>query len=51
MILGFALASKSWCKVGALRSIAAIGLVLAADLAVGVAVSALLGTWMGWGKR
>jgi hypothetical protein len=51
MIFGYVLAARSWRDVGVLRSLAAIGLVLAADVLVGVAVSALLGTWAGWGKR
>ncbi len=51
MIFGYVMASKAWCKVGLARSLAAIGLVLAADVLVGVTVSALLGTWAGWGKK
>jgi hypothetical protein len=51
MILGYVLSARAWKQVGALRALAAIGLVFAADLMVGVAVSALLGTWAGWGRN
>lgn len=49
MILGWFFATKAWKRVGWTRALASIALVIGADVAVGVAVAALLGCDAGFG--
>lgn len=50
MILGLILSIGSW-RHNWRRSLGALALVLAADIATGVAVAALLGVNAGWGRH